>query len=92
MRPTIVIFSSFCRGYRENKGIHAMLEKVQQPVLHHGGGMGFIKKAPYGFFCNLLQWIYTSSGHVELWKESQLSQDGHEGMDSEQCSTVAYRV
>ena len=36
MRPTIGIFSNFCRSYKQNKGIHAILEKVQQPVLHHG--------------------------------------------------------
>ena len=66
MRPTIGIFSNFCRSYKQNKGIHAILEKVQQPVLHHGKKMRFIKKAPYRFFCNLLQWIYTSNGHVKL--------------------------
>ena len=85
MRPTIGIFSNFCRSYKQNKGIHAILEKVQQPVLHHGKKMRFIKKAPYRFFCNLLQWIYTSNGHVKLQKKSQLSQNEHEGMDSEQC-------
>ena len=66
MRPTIGIFSNFCRSYKQNKGIHAILEKVQQPVLNHGEKMRFIKKAPYRFFCNLLQWIYTSNGHVKL--------------------------
>ena len=85
MRPTIGIFSNFCRSYKQNKGIHAILEKVQQPVLHHGKKMRFIKKAPYRFFCNLLQWIYTSNGHVKLQKKSQLFQNEHEGMDSEQC-------
>ena len=89
MRPTIGIFSNFCRSYKQNKGIHAILEKVQQPVLHHGKKMRFIKKAPYRFFCNLLQWIYTSNGHVKLQKKSQLSQNKHEGMDSEQCVLIA---
>ena len=88
MRPTIGIFSNFCRSYKQNKGIHAILEKVQQPVLHHGKKMRFIKKAPYRFFCNLLQWIYTSNGHVKLQKKSQLSQNEHEGMDSEQCGSI----
>ena len=84
MRPTIGIFSNLCRSYKQNKGIHAILEKVQQPVLHHGKKMRFIKKAPYRFFCNLLQWTYTSYGHVKLKKKSQWSQNEHEGMDSEQ--------
>ena len=66
MRPTIRIFSALCRSYKQNKGIHAILEKVQQPVLNHGEKMRFIKKAPYRFFCNPLQWIHTSNGHVKL--------------------------
>ena len=52
MRPTIGIFSNLCRSYKQNKGIHAILEKVQQPVLHHGKKCDLLKKRHTDFFEN----------------------------------------
>ena len=85
MSPSASIFINFLKRYKQNKGIYAVLEEIQQPVLPHGKKMGFKKKAPYNFFCNHLLWIHTSSEHGKLRKKMQLSQNEHEGMGSEQC-------
>ena len=91
MSPSASIFINFLKRYKQNKGIYAVIEEIQQPVLPHGKKMGFKKKAPYNFFCNHLLWIHTSSEHGKLRKKMQLSQNEHEGMGSEQCALLLLR-
>ena len=66
MSPSASNFNNLLKRYKQNKGIYAVLEEIQQPVLPHGKKMGFKKKAPYNFFCNHLLWIHTSSEHGKL--------------------------
>ena len=85
MSPSASNFINLLKRYKQNKGIYAVLEEIQQPVLPHGRKMGFKKKAPYNFFCNHLLWVCTWYEHVKPRKKWQYSQNEHEGMDSEQC-------
>ena len=50
MSPSASIFINLVKRYRQNRGIYAVLEKIQRPVLPHGKKIGFKKKSPYNFF------------------------------------------
>ena len=50
MSPSASIFINFLKRYEQNKGIYAVIEEIQQPVLPHGKKMGFKKKRHTTFF------------------------------------------
>ena len=55
MRPSTGIFSHLYESYKQNQAILAMIEKIQQPVLHDGKKMRFKKKRHtdyFAIFCN----------------------------------------
>ena len=60
MSPSASIYINFSKRYKQNKGIYAVLEKIQQPV-------------PVGSLWPLIIWLYYDESTKNWWRlESSL--------------------